>query len=913
MDRAECLVFLKGTERTEEILSLSFDSQARVYDVRFTAKADIVYHYRESDVCIHRPEVLDPRHHRIQYRNNSFDSLTGLYRYKDAKYWYLVKGDRHWLYEDSAVIDSRSALDDSASSDVFAYLKELSSINQLEDDDGNRILARRYGSVSFVPGDSILASYLSGRYPEASAHGSVSDAIIFPFGCNRSQMEAVRNALSSRLSVVQGPPGTGKTQVILTIIANLLLRGETAEIVSNNNSAVDNVREKLGKHGFSFLLASLGSMDNKVQFIASQERSYPDMDGWDIPEGEFTADSEIVGRLGKELEECFSLQERLQDRIQEMSRLDVEMRHFSELLDEQGYPHEKVGTARFGMEPGRLLQLIQRYTGYFSYYERMPLLRRIIEAFFLRNLCWEETGWSGMRLLPYLQWEYYRLRHAALEEEISSLKKRLESLSMQEKQEELAERSLRLLRAAVCRRFRGRTIRPVFSEIDIWMRPGDILDEYPIVTSTAFSSASSLRSVMYDYLIIDESSQCDIAAGALSLLSARNAVIVGDDKQLQNIVTEEDRDTADGIFSRYRLPEAYRYSSNSLLSSVCGLFPDAPSVLLSEHYRCQPRIIGFCNEKFYGGRLVIMTEDRNSEDEIMLFRTVTGHHSRSRSNLRQAEVIAREILPGLDDTGDIGIITPYQDNVKLIRDTIGRDDIQVATIHSFQGREKDTIIFATSDDVVTGFSDSAMLINVAVSRAKRRFILVTSAEKQPEGSNMHDLISYISYNSFQTVTSGICSVFDMLYAESTAARIGFLAKHRKVSEYDSENLMYSMLEDIISEERYREYGFRIVCHYPVRYLFRNTDRLTEEERLYLSRKGTHVDFLLYRAIGKEPVAAIEVDGISFHKQGSRQYDRDRLKDSIFARYSLPLLRFRTDGSGEREAMHSFLDGYIRKV
>ena len=99
----------------------------------------------------------------------------------------------------------------------------------------------------------------------------------------------------------------------------------------------------------------------------------------------------------------------------------------------------------------------------------------------------------------------------------------------------------------------------------------------------------------------------------------------------------------------------------------------------------------------------------------------------------------------------------------------------------------------------------------------------------------------------------------------------------------------------------------------MRYLFRNTDRLTEEARLYLSRKGTHVDFLLYRAIGKEPVAAIEVDGTSFHKQGSRQYERDRLKDSIFAGYSLPLLRFRTDGSGEREAIHSFLDGYIGKV
>ena len=69
--------------------------------------------------------------------------------------------------------------------------------------------------------------------------------MIFPFGGNASQFKAVENALSNQMSVIQGPPGTGKTQTILNIIANLLVRGKTVQVVSNNNSATQNVFEKL--------------------------------------------------------------------------------------------------------------------------------------------------------------------------------------------------------------------------------------------------------------------------------------------------------------------------------------------------------------------------------------------------------------------------------------------------------------------------------------------------------------------------------------------------------------------------------------------------------------------------------------------------------------------------------------------
>ena len=49
--------------------------------------------------------------------------------------------------------------------------------------------------------------------------------------------------MENQISVIQGPPGTGKTQTILNIIANILIQGKTVQVVSNNNSATENVFE----------------------------------------------------------------------------------------------------------------------------------------------------------------------------------------------------------------------------------------------------------------------------------------------------------------------------------------------------------------------------------------------------------------------------------------------------------------------------------------------------------------------------------------------------------------------------------------------------------------------------------------------------------------------------------------------
>lgn len=903
MDRRKCLIFLKDKERTETISSLYFDDNMGLYRVRFQNNEEKEYFYKYGDVQVFKPEVLSPEFYCVSYKGNLFSGLTAIYRYKQAGYCYLEKDETCYLIALSDLKVSRSVLENKKASDIFTYLKEISFINPIADDEGERILSKRYKQMDFVNDESILAGYLSEiKYDSYD----VPALVIYPFGCNRSQKKAVENALSNKLSIIQGPPGTGKTQTILSIIANLILQKKTVEIVSNNNSAVDNVKEKLEKYGLAFLVASLGSAENKEKFLLSQSGVYPDMSGWKMLNEDIQASESRIIELNSDLEKYFVIQEELQKMKVQMSRLNTEKQHFSDTIcDEEILPIKQEITST------RLISLIQDYSVYFQTHEHFSLIRRIRTVFFQKILNWKESAKSGSDILAHLQLQYYRLREEEIQTEISKLDEQIKAFDLSNKIDELSLLSMRLLKSVLFRRFKNKLHRAVFTDEDLWKAPDSVVEEYPVVTSTAFSSCSTLKSQMYDYVIIDESSQCDIATGAFSLASARNAVVVGDVKQLQNVVTKEDIAYSDSVFEKYRLSEAYRYSRMSFLASVCAVFPTAPSVLLCEHYRCQPRIIGFCNEKFYANSLVIMTEDEKQDDEVELFLTAQGNHSREHSNLRQAEVIAQEILPALpSNAGSIGIITPYQKNAKLIRDMISREDIQVDTIHSFQGREMDTIIFATSDDTVTDFSDSPMLINVAVSRAKKHFILVASSNPQPADSNIRDLISYISYNNFKTVQSDIVSVFDLLYEQSTAARVSFLSKHRKVSEYDSENVMFSMLEEILNSSDFHACSFKIVSHYPVRYLFQDRAILTEAEQLYLSRSGTHVDFLIYRAIGKVPVVAIEVDGFHFHKKNTKQHERDLLKDSIFSKYNLPLLRFRTDGSGEYEKIKEFLKQYI---
>lgn len=101
---------------------------------------------------------------------------------------------------------------------------------------------------------------------EIKRNDNIND-LIFPFGCNSSQYIAVENAINNKISVIEGPPGTGKTQTILNIIANIIIRNMNCQVVSNNNTAIENIEEKLTKYNLEFITALLGKASNKEIFI----------------------------------------------------------------------------------------------------------------------------------------------------------------------------------------------------------------------------------------------------------------------------------------------------------------------------------------------------------------------------------------------------------------------------------------------------------------------------------------------------------------------------------------------------------------------------------------------------------------------------------------------------------------------
>lgn len=75
------------------------------------------------------------------------------------------------------------------------------------------------------------------------------------------------------ISVIQGPPGTEKTQTILNIICNTVIKNKRVLVVSNNNSAIDNVNEKLNslENLFNFS-ARLGSKTPYIDIFMSEIR-----------------------------------------------------------------------------------------------------------------------------------------------------------------------------------------------------------------------------------------------------------------------------------------------------------------------------------------------------------------------------------------------------------------------------------------------------------------------------------------------------------------------------------------------------------------------------------------------------------------------------------------------------------------
>ena len=483
---------------------------------------------------------------------------------------------------------------------------------------------------------------------------------------------------------------------------------------------------------------------------------------------------------------------------------------------------------------------------------------------------------------------YYTARKNEIESEIADCESFLKSIDITENVSALRDLSLQMLKHQIFIGRQGRN-RQLFSVKDIKPRTEEFLKEYPVVLSTTYTAKNCIdKNWVFDYVIMDEASQVDITTGALALSCAMNAVIVGDDKQLPNVIDERTKTALKAIESAYRIDEKYRSTTHSFLQSCCEVFTDAPQTLLREHYRCHPKIIEFCNHLFYNGELVPMTQDKGEENVVTVIQTAKGQHARGHYNQREIDVIQSEVLPNLTNNGSVGIITPYRNQAEAINRQLGTKI--ASTVHKYQGRECDNIIMSMVDNTISEFSDDPNLLNVAISRAQSRLFVVTNGNQIKEDSNLGQLIAYARYNNFEVKESKLHSVFDLLYKQYTTERLKFeLSKSKNTGEL-SENIIYHILQKSITKLRLTNTD--ILCHYPLSRLIANDSLLNDKEKLFANNPMTHIDFLLYNSLTKIPLLCIEVDGWHFHRTDAQQ-KRDQVKDCILDKYGLRLIRLST--------------------
>ena len=175
-----------------------------------------------------------------------------------------------------------------------------------------------------------------------------------------------------------------------------------------------------------------------------------------------------------------------------------------------------------------------------------------------------------------------------------------------------------------------------------------------------------------------------------------------------------------------------------------------------------------------------------------------------------------------------------------------------------------------------------------------------SNNEKNENTNIGDLIKYIKYNNFETIESKTKSIYDLLYKQNRQQRLKYLKNKKRVSDFDSENLTYNLIDEILKENNYD--NLDIAVHVPLMNILTDMEQLNEEELKFATNTWTHIDFIIFNKMDKKLVLAIEVDGYYFHREGTKQQQRDQIKDKILDKYDIPLIRLSTIGSGEKEKL-----------
>ena len=606
---------------------------------------------------------------------------------------------------------------------------------------------------------------------------------------NDEQEKAVRSALSADVTLIAGPPGTGKTQVVANLIINAAMAGQNVLFTSKNNNAVDVVVKRVN------------SLNKELPLVLRYEKSakqcisdYAQL--WEKAKAKNNSYSDAIEAYKRVYSSYDAKRTQKQQIVDNRNRLDGLEQSVCSIRDKY---QQLIGV----LSTNEVNDVKNAYDSFI--YGRKSLQEgpdSLLDKLFRKR--WEKRNVDDMNSVVLSINSFMEKYHPGLsvtpqmtERELMSFdnefKSLMDDLSLIADYNGLLSQmcdsaSLEQLDAAMMTEHvelqaKAKTawnswLNQHISVFNTKNR-GDLhdyisllehnhVDNYtpslktmlPVSAITSLSARRRLpfREAVYDLLIIDEASQCDIASMIPLLMRAKRVAVIGDKQQLNHICILSKQTDLSLILSNEIEPR-WSYRGSSIYDLAESMTEAENIIQLRDHHRSFLDIIQFSNQEFYDNTLRIATDysrlqSPNNGKPIlgMQWMDVKGKTIRPENggayNLKEAEGvirILRRLALELEFEGSIGVTTPFHLQAEMITKALERDaelrnhlelhnKILIDTVHKFQGDERDVIIFSpvvsdgTKSQSLMFLKSTGNLFNVAITRA--RALLVTVGNKE---------------------------------------------------------------------------------------------------------------------------------------------------------------------------------------
>ncbi|MCR4779310.1 MAG: DUF2726 domain-containing protein [Lachnospiraceae bacterium] len=681
---------------------------------------------------------------------------------------------------------------------------------------------------------------------------------------NLDQLLAINKAMQYPTAYIQGPPGTGKTNTIINTIITAFFNERTVLFASNNNHPIDTVFEKLNNLNYRgktipFPVLRLGNKDVMREALGHIRYLMKAVENINIFDSTLDKRRDNRAERAKELTELLKVYDYY---------LDLEERRetLSRLLDYQ--QTEATSQALFPFEldlQGRQMQEIDK---------KIASMKKVSEE-------------DAMKLLDRNEEEFLQYLYFISARHIKKL--------YEDKYADLVD--------IVNNNDLDEAVPALIKYLSASENIKKLQKVFPIIITTCISAHRIGKpEALFDMTIIDEASQCNTAMSLVPIIRGNNLMLVGDPQQLNPVILL-DEFTNQKLRKEYKITDEYDYCKNSIYKTYMACDSVSDEILLHNHYRCNPKIIGFNNKKYYNSQLKVMSKETD-DNPLVFVDANNGVTSVKNTAPLEVENIIKYLKVNKDK--NIGIITPFTNQRDLIEQRLKEEKIEnvsCGTIHSFQGDEKDIILFSTAigDSTQSGtyewLKSNRELINVATSRAKEKLIVLSDSKNlerlhanSPDDDDLYELVNYVKSEGKTVVTP----------KETNSRALGIKPFSTQTETAFLQNLTHALENIWLTQSKYT-----IHKEVAISQVFANN--IGHEDLFYTGR----FDFVVYEknADRETPVLAIELDGKE-HFEDEIVKKRDAQKNKICKEHDLQLIRVENSYARRYNHIKSILMNYF---